>query len=252
MDRRQYYSKDENAKVKSDGGHPAKTPLHVARWAIQNYSKRGEWVLDPTAGAGTTLVEALTHGRNAVGVEIEFVDVTRKNLEHVLANQEVCPVAPKYLLIHGDARRLDALLPLKSASFPRQVDLVVNNPPYFGDQSQKAIGGKMYEYSKERANLAHLKEGPDYWVAIESIYRVCVDRLKKGGHFVIGIKDQMRNKKPDMLHEKFGQVLLKLGMTHVGTALLLHYPATLFINTYERNHGVAPPKYQTILVFRKD
>ena len=74
LERRKYYDKAEGGK----GGHIAKTPLHVARWAIQQYSKPGDWVLDPTIGAGTTAVEAITQGRNVAGMEIEYGEVGRR------------------------------------------------------------------------------------------------------------------------------------------------------------------------------
>ena len=59
-----YYCKEEKE-------HIAKTPLHIARWAIQNYTNEDDWVLDPTMGAGTTAVEAIILKRNSVGIEIE-------------------------------------------------------------------------------------------------------------------------------------------------------------------------------------
>ncbi len=61
----------------------------------------------------------------------------------------------------------------------------------------------------------------------------------------------MRRKEPDGLHRKMGEVLEELGLTHVRTAFLRHYPGTLFLNTYEKRYGVAPPYYQSILVFKK-
>lgn len=248
-DRRFYYSLDEIARTVTTGGHIAKTPLHVARWAIQAFTKKGDWVLDPTVGAGTTLVEAITHGRSAVGVEIESVEVAKANVEHVLNAPGLCEHAPKYALVHGDARKLeDHLEGLDSPSFT----LVVNNPPYSGDASQKGLGKPGYEYDKTRANLAFLKEGPAYYETMQSIYAVCVKHLRKNGRFVIGVKDQMRNKTPDQLHQKLADVLAKIPkLEFEGVALLKHHPGTLHLNTYERHYGVAPPSYQTIVVFRK-
>lgn len=245
--RRKYYSKAETASTKDPSGHIAKTPLHIARWAIQAYTRPGDWVLDPTVGAGTTIVESLTHGRNAVGVEIQFVDVVAANAEHVV---ETRGLNAKWAVAHGDAR--DMAKHLKELGVPKPFQLVVNNPPYWGDQSQKGVGAAVYAYDKSRANLAFLKEGPEYYDTLRVIYGECVKAMALRGHLVIGVKDQMRNKVPDQLHEKIGDVIASIpGIQFVGAAVLKHYPTTLFINTYEQRTGVKPPMYQSILVFQK-
>ena len=38
------------------------------RWAIQNLCPPGGYVLDPTAGTGTAVVEAIISGRNGIGI----------------------------------------------------------------------------------------------------------------------------------------------------------------------------------------
>ena len=76
LERRKYYCKEEKA-------HIAKTPLHIARWAIQNYTDENDWILDPTIGAGTTAVEAIILKRNCFGVELEnnHMSIIEKNID---------------------------------------------------------------------------------------------------------------------------------------------------------------------------
>lgn len=180
----------------------------------------------------------------------------RANVEHALA-QPFAPSPPsKYALVHGDARELARHL--DALRIPEPFALVVNNPPYWGDQSQVAMKSQMngqtvlYPYSSRYANLAFLKESDAYFAALGGIYAECARRLRKGGRLVVGVKDQMRDRKPDMLHARVADVLASIrGLSFEGVALLRHHPTTLHLNTYEKRTGVKPPFYQTIVVFRK-
>lgn len=46
--------------------YPAKFIPHVVRYAIEKYTRPGDWVFDPFAGYGTVAIEASLTGRNAV------------------------------------------------------------------------------------------------------------------------------------------------------------------------------------------
>ena len=50
--------------------YPARFSPAFARSMIEAFSEPGDWVMDPFAGGGTTLVEAMASGRNALGVDI--------------------------------------------------------------------------------------------------------------------------------------------------------------------------------------
>lgn len=50
--------------------YPARFSPAFVRAAIQTFTKPGDLCLDPHVGGGTTLVEALATGRNAIGVDI--------------------------------------------------------------------------------------------------------------------------------------------------------------------------------------
>lgn len=51
--------------------HPAPFPLELASRLVQMFSFTGDTVLDPFCGTGTTMVAALKHGRNSIGVELD-------------------------------------------------------------------------------------------------------------------------------------------------------------------------------------
>ena len=105
--------------------HPAKMLPGIAAHAIHHYTSEGDLVFDPMCGIGTTLVEALHQGRNALGVEYEprWAGLARANTQHALQHtrrglaEVVC----------GDARHLDDLI---DPGYRGRVALVITSPPY--------------------------------------------------------------------------------------------------------------------------
>lgn len=51
--------------------HPTGKPVALMRQIIESSSLVGDLVLDPFAGAGSTLVAAVVSGRQAIGIELE-------------------------------------------------------------------------------------------------------------------------------------------------------------------------------------
>ena len=60
----------EGRDIRDKSVHPATFPLNMARKVINLFSHRGELVLDPFVGSGTTLVAAQDGERNAVGLDL--------------------------------------------------------------------------------------------------------------------------------------------------------------------------------------
>ncbi|MBS4022877.1 MAG: hypothetical protein KGZ79_10745 [Dethiobacter sp.] len=53
----------------------------IPAFAIKNFTEKGDWVCDPFAGSGTTLVEAKLNGRNALGFEINPFSCSISNVK---------------------------------------------------------------------------------------------------------------------------------------------------------------------------
>lgn len=62
--------------------HPTEKPVPLLRELIEASSRIGETVLDPFAGAGSTLIAARLEGRKAIGIELEerYCEVVAKRL----------------------------------------------------------------------------------------------------------------------------------------------------------------------------
>jgi modification methylase len=55
----------------SNPEHPAPFPLELASRLVQMFSFAGDTVVDPFCGTATTMIAALKHGRNSIGVELD-------------------------------------------------------------------------------------------------------------------------------------------------------------------------------------
>ncbi|HEY3865376.1 MAG TPA: DNA methyltransferase [Solirubrobacteraceae bacterium] len=174
--------------------HPAKMLPALARNAIETYSDPGDLVLDPMCGIGTTLVEAIHTGRQAIGVEMEprWASLARANIEH--AHHQGAQREAR--VIDGDARTLPLLL---TDAGHRSVDLIVTSPPYacnIADVSSENLSTKAgpmrrvdtNNYSADPSNLGHAR-GEAYLEAMTAVYAACVAVLKPGGFLIIVTKD---------------------------------------------------------------
>jgi hypothetical protein len=138
--------------------HPGKMLPAIARHAIASYTAPGDLVCDPMCGIGTTLVEAVHLGRDAIGVEYEaqWAELARANLTHA---HEHGAVGTGDVLV-GDARRLPGLV---DPALHGRVALVLTSPPYgsslHGQVTARPGAGvaKAHgRYSSDPANLAHV------------------------------------------------------------------------------------------------
>lgn len=64
--------------------HPNQKPEALLDWIVKTYSNKGDLVLDPVAGSGTTGVSALKNGRNVILIEKdeEYFDVISKRIDN--------------------------------------------------------------------------------------------------------------------------------------------------------------------------
>ena len=84
-----------NVTMQTHGFHkyPAKFIPDIPRWAIEKYlnGEKGQTILDPFCGSGTTLVEGVLAGHNVIGIDVDplslwisKVKTTRLDMAHLV------------------------------------------------------------------------------------------------------------------------------------------------------------------------
>jgi len=72
-------------------GHPAPFPVELPYRCIKLYTFRGDVVLEPFMGSGTTAIACLMTGRHFVGIEInpKYVELAKKRIRGFKAQKKL-------------------------------------------------------------------------------------------------------------------------------------------------------------------
>ena len=182
-----YESRDVRDKII----HPATFPISMARRVIEQFTHRGELVLDPFVGSGTTLVAAQDSERNAIGVDLlqNYVDLANSRIDEKIAG------TTNQIAVCADARDISKFIQHET------VKLVFTSPPYAnilnrerknksrrGDLRQNDQYMKVEQYSQDSRDLGTLA-APDFEDAICEIFEQIKPVLMSTGHVLINITD---------------------------------------------------------------
>ena len=88
--------------------HPTQKPFHTVDPLVTVSSNRGETILDPFMGSGTTGVAAVKLGRRFIGIEIEpkYFDIACRRIEEATRQRDLFvepPPAPKQAILFEEA-----------------------------------------------------------------------------------------------------------------------------------------------------
>ncbi|MEF3274110.1 MAG: DNA methyltransferase [Chloroflexus sp.] len=151
----------------------------IPRQFIRRYTRPGEWVLDPFAGSGTTLIEARRLGRHAIGVELQARMVAR--VQQLLAAEP--PAYPTIAAIEqGDSLTTDfpALLSRYGAS---SVQLVLLHPPYHD----------IIRFSDDPRDLSNAPTIDDFLTRLTQLTERVAAVLDRGRYLALVIGDIYRH-----------------------------------------------------------
>jgi DNA modification methylase len=195
--------------------HPAKFPETLAQEFIEFFTKRGETVLDPMAGTGSTLVAALRAGRNSYGIELnpKYAEIAKQIVaeERAVLGESIENL--KSEIVHGDAAQVI------NYQFPI-INYVLTSPPYWdmlhakGAQTQKkrrASAELDVHYSDDPNDLGNISDYEEFLEKLVNIYKGLKPLLLEKAYLTIIVKNV---KKGGKIYPLAWDIARELGKTY--------------------------------------
>lgn len=182
----------EKRDVRDRTIHPAVMPIALAKKVVELFTHKGELVLDPFNGIGTTMVACQDLERNSVGFDINprYCHVAQDRITATKA-----AIGPKQIVVCDDARNIPAYLGENSAS------LIFTSPPYAnllnrprsnksrrGNQRRNEQYLKVEQYSQDDRDLGTMN-AETYSAHIRDIFRNLLPIMKHKAHAVVNVPD---------------------------------------------------------------
>jgi len=143
---------------------------------LRRYTKKGDWVLDPFLGSGTTLIECKRLGRNGIGIELND-DVIKLAKDNLIKEKKRSKVKTK--VIKGDSRKVDLNSELQKMKID-SVQFVLLHPPYWD----------IIKFSKKKNDLSNARSVEDFLEMFGNIVDNICGVLDKGRYLVVIIGDK--------------------------------------------------------------
>lgn len=204
----------EGRDIRDKEVHPATYPISLAKKCIELFTHRGELVVDPFVGSGTTLIAARDINRNCVGFDLnkKYIEVCQERL-----SQQALFGDTKQLAICDDGRNINEYFE------PENISLLVTSPPYAnllnrmrknksrrGDQRRNHQYMKIEQYSQDERDLGTL-ELERYANEIGEIYRMLLHLLRPKAHCVINVPDMWWENERITIHISIVEALRRVG-----------------------------------------
>ena len=173
--------------------HPAKFPETLAQEFIRFFTKKGQMVLDPMVGTGSTVIAALREGRSSVGIEL---NPAYAEIALGLVNEERRSLGAEAEGLRGDILVADAAQ-LHGLDLPL-FDYVLTSPPYWdmlrarGARTQRSRRGRSdldVFYSDDPADLGNIADYAEFLERLVAVYAGLDARLRPGAYLTIIVKN---------------------------------------------------------------
>ncbi|UCD41578.1 MAG: site-specific DNA-methyltransferase [Chloroflexota bacterium] len=177
--------------------HPAKFPETLAQDFIEFFTKRGQVVMDPMVGTGSTLLAALRSGRHSIGIELNnnYAEIAGQLVAEEMINLGESVKDISCQVIHGNAAQITKIA--KEFNFP-DIDYIITSPPYWdmlhakGAQTQKerrVTEGLDTQYSDDPEDLGNIHDYDEFLRKLVDIYVEIKPFIKPRAYLTIIVKN---------------------------------------------------------------
>lgn len=167
----------ENSGVHNAGYHGNFIP-QVPRQLFTRYTKKGDWILDPFMGSGTSLIEAQRMGRNSIGIELQS-----KVAEEVAGRlkQEFNPECSTNIWI-GDSKTIDIENIMLTHNI-KKYQFAIFHPPYWD----------IIKFSDDVNDLSNTKSLEAFLSSFGQVIDNTTKHLEKNRYCAVVIGDKYAN-----------------------------------------------------------
>lgn len=165
---------------------------------FRRFTKKGDWILDPFLGSGTTLIECKRLGRNGFGVELN--PKVAKSTESTI-KKEKNPFRVTTKILNGNSANIEfgpELKKLKVKSF----QFLIMHPPYWD----------IIKFSNKEDDLSNAYSAQDFLYRFEEVVENTCSFLEKGKFCAVVIGDKYSAGEWLPLGFYVMQVMLKKGL----------------------------------------
>lgn len=161
-----------------DGHYHGNFVPQIPHQLLMRYTKAGDFVLDPFAGSGTTLIEAQRMGRNSIGIELQQ-DVAMEAIKRIHSEQKEGIIADTFV---DDSRTFDTNRILSTYNI-KNVQFIIYHPPYWD----------IIKFSEDRNDLSNAKTLESFIENFRLVVRNTSVILEKGRYCAVVIGDKYAN-----------------------------------------------------------
>lgn len=208
--------------------HPAPFSFTDVARLVRFFTKRGQTVLDPFAGVGSTLKACATEGRKGIGFELnpKYAELSRERIRTEVRDMW----AEEQDVRQGDARDLIKELPNDC------LDFVVTSPPYWiilhkedHKAKQERVANDLdTRYGDDPRDLGNVKHYRDFLSELTSILGACVRPLRVGKYMAVVVSDFRDKSKYVMFHADLAVALEPFGLEMRGLKVLYQRHKRIF------------------------
>ena len=213
-----------SSEARFEREHPAPFSYNDITRFIDMFTKRGEVVLDPFSGIGSTLKASAVTGRRGIGIELNsrFVDLTRQRLAAELLPLGFDGCEQRVLL--GDARTILPTLACESVAFS------VTSPPYWGilnkidhkARQERLAAGRDHNYGEDAADLAHVERYEDFLGELGGVFDATARVLQPKRYLVVIVGDFRHKERYYMFHSDLAAELERRGNFGLRGITIIH------------------------------